>query len=388
MMLYQDQNIRNLFCYLMLICIFFQYLQLDNTEYKTGSLYVTVIFAWGLVFSSIKSVGAKIGSAVILLVPILLLHSMLASGMIRNTATYLSMVVPLFLVGLIFPPQITHRLLEAVCQHVLVFYVFIYSLPMDLGVDYSYGYSRLQGFLSEPSALALPVAILGLAAVRRKSIFSLALVATVTYLAKSPTVMVILATCLLLLVLIRINFLAILLSAFSALLLLPYTYVRSQFLTILISLVEMLRDMGMPLYRVQQGLLFVQSAGEVGRNTRFDNNFFESGYFSYWGHGLNNFFEEDLRDWNFHLELMYGVGGIGWGLCIVWIVTVLARAGRRNDLQWLFLVTLSVFVYVSLNSAMGLAFHGVFFLMLGACMVATSRDPSSKSSGGLKAPGL
>jgi len=259
------------------------------------------------------------------------------------TFKYLLLLLPALIIPLVISlERYSQTLINlAIFSTILSIVLFLFNI----GVDYSYGgYPRMQGFMSEPSAMSLPIGILLVygVAIKNKYLIFLAFIALI--LSVSPTVIVVSTIILFIYYLSRLSLLK---KIFLIIFLVLIIYFSIDILKIFLDLFP---DVHI-LHRIYDGLIYAYTGGESGYNTRLDKEYFFQDYISYFGYGLNTF--PTGRDWNIHFEVLYAFGLIGWSAFIFLSISTYLFLQKRQDIK-IVIVFLSVFIYASLNSAQGI----------------------------------
>lgn len=267
---------------------------------------------------------------------------------------YLIMLTPAFFIpNFLSMSSFSKNFIKLIIIFLMVSIVLYF---FNIGVNYSYGgYKRLYGFLSEPSAMALPVSVLLLYSVYTKNKLLLILSIIALLLTKSPTVLVVSITTLLLYYIIQMRN-----KLFQIILLVLSFSIAFNIVDILyffISIFEL-----HVFERLVHGIVNITSLGEAGYNPRFSifQEFIEN-YISLFGYGLNTY-EGISRVWMLHMEVIYAFGLVGWVLFLLLILFTMRYIYNTDRIS--FIIVLSTFVYSSVNSARGIAFTIIIFIYI------------------------
>jgi hypothetical protein len=337
-------DIRDVLKLIMLIALFIFQVKLGVNEIPIFSYALTMaistflfirncsvnknIFIFGLIFSMIVLInGMKSISNVFLAIKFLLMLS---------PAIFIVHVMPL--------EEFSGKILLAVKLVTIISILFYF---IGIGVDTSYSFNRMQGFASEPSALALPVAILMLHSLINRSWGYFFLASLVGGLALSPTVLLV---SLLSLIVYKFIYSSSMTKVFISLLAVSILFFG---LDIVGFLAEHFSDIAI-IRRINDGLLFAFSGGESGYNTRLSYGYFFEEYQSTFGLGVNTYSGDRLRDWNIHLETIYAFGMFGWFLFIAFSLFVCRYLKSMHNFS--LNIFLCAYIYSSINSAQGIVF--------------------------------
>lgn len=249
-----------------------------------------------------------------------------------------------------------------VCILTLVVSIFLFFV--GIGVDKGYGFPRMHGLLSEPSALSIPISIVALNGIFYKKLWYVALSFFTMLLAGSLMVIIItFAACLMYLFIRRTLLSRMLLSGLFVI-----------FIWALYSLISYLAQLGTypSISRLHQGLIFIESFGVSGHNPRFYSvleiiSYIKKTNFLFGG-GINaaeQYVQQtgNLRDLNLWLEIVVSFGVVGvftFILLLLVFVFFTPRVFSRSES----ILLSTIVVYCFLNSAQGIVFQSLFFIIL------------------------
>lgn|GEM_PF-5899929 len=327
--------------YLLLLPIFFYQVKIGESEIVLNTYLITIFLSIIILFRYSKlNINLLLFS---LFFSIVSLVGVITNEFAFLTFKYILLLLPALIIPLVVPIE---RYSQVLINLAVISTVFsIIAFFMNIGVDYSYGgYARMQGFMSEPSAMSFPIGMLFVYGLVEKKKYLIFLAFTSLILSVSPTVVVVSTLIFLTYFISRVSFFK---KIFSILLLIFMVYFSLDILEIFLNLFPDLHI----LHRIYDGLIYVYSGGEAGYNTRLDKEYFFQDYISYFGYGLNTF--PTGRDWNIHFEVLYAFGIFGWSLFILLLTTTYLYIFKKNDKKSI-IVFISVCIYASLNSAQGI----------------------------------
>lgn len=345
----QSQRPMNVVVGLLLLCpLFFVQIAIGGVEYPVYSFALTIGLAlllfvsgrkirlslvlWGLTFAAI-SLSNRIET-----VPQFLL-----------ALKFLIFLSPAFLLPAILRREEFDELLYRSSKFCLVISTLAFGLGQvtgtQLAADLGYGFSRMQGFASEPSSLALPVALVLVRGLMKRNWNDLLIACIAAVLSMSLIVFIVCTLTIAAYLFFRTGWLvriAMLLLAVISLWFGLELATRLGEIGESVSLVSRLSD----------GLMYLFSGGESGYNPRLDKAEFFERYLNIFGNGLNTYDGEELRDWNIHFEVLYAFGVAGWAFFMASSIAVAWRLYRRSLAA--FMQFTSTYIYVSLNSGQGI----------------------------------
>jgi len=280
-----------------------------------------------------------------------------------DSVVYIAYFLPtLFLSTQLNAGQLS-SLIRRVAAVMVITFMILYALR--IGIDFNYGSRRMQGLLSEPSAMAFPLSILVTAWLAERRFLLLLLIALpAVWLAQSPTVVV-----------------AIVLSlgmlAFMRLPAAGKVGIAVLIIAIFMNIIRILNGLyvltgAFILKRLSDGILSVLTLGGMGYNTRVAGLL---GFFSdvssnmailLFGRGLNSATEfykakGSLRlTYNLPAEVMFSFGLVGLVVFFISLVWAITRIGRRP----IALVFYPIVAYTLINSAMGMQYQYLFYVFL------------------------
>ncbi len=270
------------------------------------------------------------------------------------TFKYLLMLLPAILISSsIFEDTFSKYLyIGALGSLILSLIAFLFGF----GIDYSYANSgRLQGFVSEPSALSLPIMIVFIISILNKSIYLLIFSIISAYLTKSPTVWLSIIIIFLIYKFVISNKYGIKFLSLILVLILFYNIVP------ILNFIYNYTDMRIFL-RLSDGIQSLYSFGVIGYNPRVDEFiFFINNYISLLGYGVDTPVN-GMRVWPIHLEVIYGFGLLGWLLFIILSYLTLSRLKKYS--KYSMVLFLSIFVYSTINSAQGITYTYIYYTYL------------------------
>lgn len=322
-------------------------------------LYGYVFFIlYSLVFFFIR--GKVRGSQLVFFIGIFLLFS---AYVFTNPASladqfhYFAMLIPLF----VFPWFFDSRLLCHVIYKASLFAVVIFLIlfAFGIGVDRSYGSPRLQGLMSEPSALSFPVTVVVFYAIISKKYVVLSIGLISIYLSASVMAMIIPVFSFFVMVLMSLKSK---IAKFVFLSLFPLVFYG------VISLIKTLDVEILIFRRLQQGFLSLLSFGQEGYNPRVDHlvSLFDrlvSNDALLLGMGPNSAsairYDDFIRSFSFPFEILISFGFLGLTCFLFVILFVMFNSNDKK-----FNATYSsAMVYVFLNSAMGITLQVLFLIL-------------------------
>jgi hypothetical protein len=271
-------------------------------------------------------------------------------------------LIPLIIVPFICNIKDFNDILCRACRFTLILSVFLYFL--GVGIDTGYGFPRMHGLLSEPSALSLPISIVLLNGILyKKKIYIMLSLFCMLLTGSLMTMIITLFSYLMYLFIIRRLYSRVLLTGVFLI-----------FLWALFTLINYLAQLGTypSISRLQQGIVFIQSRGENGHNPRFFSVLEVIAYSkenSYLiGQGINgaeHYIQAtgNLRDLNLWLEILLSFGLIGMGAFFIFMLLFVVfnkHVFRSHEA----IVLSSITVYCFLNSAQGIVFQSLFFVVL------------------------
>jgi len=283
-------------------------------------------------------------------------------GYVLNQFKYWIYLFPLLVIPFITSTYKFNLILSESCFVTLILSLFLFCI--GIGIDNGYGFPRMHGLLSEPSALSFPISIVLLNGVLyKKKVFA-----------------IISLVCLLL----TGSLMAILITTFTFLMFIFITrkVIKRIFITVgivcfiwfSIFLIEYLAQLGgySSVTRLHQGILFIESMGTNGYNPRFFSvlevfNYIKDNSFLF-GLGINGAesyvnYTGNLRDLNLWMEILLAFGVIGTGLFFLLICIFIFFSKNIFDKDEAILLS-TITVYCFLNSAQGIVFQSLFFIIL------------------------
>jgi hypothetical protein len=281
---------------------------------------------------------------------------------INSQLKYWVYLVPLIIVPFICNSKDFNSILCKACLLTLIISVSLFIL--GIGIDTGYGFPRMHGLLSEPSALSLPISVVLL-----NGIFY-----------KKKKYILISLFCILLtgsLMTVIITFFSYLMYLFITRRLLSRVLLTAVFLFFLWSLfilIDYLAQLGTypSISRLQQGIVFIQTFGANGHNPRFFSvleviSYIQENNFLYGGgiNGAEKYIEvtSNLRDLNLWLEILLSFGIVGTALFFVFLL-VYVFFNKYVFSKDEAIILSSITVYCFLNSAQGIVFQSLFFIIL------------------------
>lgn len=242
----------------------------------------------------------------------------------------------------------------SIIEFIIPFFLILFFLK--IGVDHSYGSPRMQGLMSEPSALAFPITILFLYYLFiEKSFFKICVIGLPSvYLSKSPTVVLVLTTSVLFYAIIKFKFKVLFLSLFSSIIFLKYYEVSF-------------------INRLIMGINYVFTLGESGYNPRAEGIFkllsdiSETPWIFLWGRGLNSaapyYTEMNSLIYTFNIQtsilFFFGISGL---ILFLFLLIFTIKKNYNNNIN--LIVLIGIIIYTSLNSAMGITIQYVLFIFI------------------------
>jgi hypothetical protein len=266
---------------------------------------------------------------------------------------------------------VTNYSIEDFCQ-VLVKVIEIYILMsfilfcIGIGVDRGYGLPRMQGLLSEPSAMALPLPLLFLSFFNAKKYFKLIVLLPCIFLTQSPTVYIV--TFLSLLLYFFINS-----KKYTKIILIGFIILIFSNILNLLEILYLITN-NHSISRLQRGIESISSFGTSGYNPRmrgmlvfFDDILANKLYFLFGG-GLDSISvinsQRELSDMAFNnipvqVFTSFGITGFIVFICLVFLM--LDFYSRR---RFIMTIIIPVVIYTSINSAMGIQLQYLLFVLM------------------------
>ncbi|MCJ8319612.1 MAG: hypothetical protein MJK12_08255 [Colwellia sp.] len=332
----------------------------DNKTLLFG--YIVSIFTLLLYIVSKQELDKRGGYVLLFLFISFFLYVRVDSGYILSQFKYWVYLVPLLIAPFICHNKDFNLLLCKACKLTLIFSIFLFIL--GVGIDNGYGFPRMHGLLSEPSALSFPISVVLLNGVfYKKRTYILLSFVCILLTGSLMTMIITLFSFLMYMFITRGLFVRVLFIGIFVVLLLA-----------LLMLINYLAELGTfpTISRLQQGLIFIQSFGASGHNPRFFSVLEVISYINdtnvLFGGGINGaekYIEvtNNLRDLNLWLEMLLSFGVVGTGAFFIFLLFFVFLNKRKFCYHDAILLS-SITVYCTLNSAQGIVFQSLFFIIL------------------------
>lgn len=276
-------------------------------------------------------------------------------------AQYWMYLLPLF----VFPGLTTSKEFSNLLISVSKFSVFLFIALFFIGVGHSlsYGMPRMEGLMSEPSALALPLSITLVYSMFKRNYMLLVISIIGILLTRSPTVgLVSFSSLLLVFVLMsnrKVKVVAIALSV---------TIMIAGYYLLVLSPPAVLLEIKF-FDRLHVGLLSLITLGEAGYNPRVDltigiYDYYKDIWNPVFGLGPNAgdlMLQDGLKSFislPFDVLLSYGLLGF-----VLYTISIIVVFFKRNNLEE-FICLSVLLVYTTINSAQGIFLQMLFLLLI------------------------
>ncbi len=281
---------------------------------------------------------------------------------IQSQIKYWIYLLPLLIVPFICDTNKFNQLLCKACMFTLIISIPLFLI--GIGVDRGYGFPRMHGLLSEPSALSFPISVVLLNGIfyKRKSLIFGSLFC-ILLTGSLMAFVITLFSVLMCMFITRNIFIRLFLIAIFSLL-----------FFVLLSLINYLAGLGTfpSISRLQQGIVFIQSFGASGHNPRFFSVLEVISYVQdtnvLFGSGINGAEKYinvtgNLRDLNLWLEMLISFGVVGISVFFLFMIGAVFLSKRVFTHSEAIILS-SITVYCFLNSAQGIVFQSLFFIIL------------------------
>ncbi len=294
---------------------------------------------------------------------------------VQSQIKYWVFLIPLFVAPFICDTKKFNQLLCLVC--VLTLLLSIPLFLIGVGVDRGYGFPRMHGLLSEPSALSFPISVVLLNGIfYKKKVYIIGSLFCIILTGSLMAMVITLFSVLMCMFITKKLFVRLILIAIFSILLL-----------VLLWLINYLAGLGTfpSISRLQQGIVYIQSFGASGHNPRFFSvlevvSYVEQTDFLF-GSGINGAEQYinvtgNLRDLNLWLEMLISFGVVGVGVFFLFLLVAVFLNKRIFTYPEAILLS-SITVYCFLNSAQGIVFQSLFFIIL-IQILSRKRVPDDK----------
>lgn len=157
----------------------------DDSVYKLYGGQIAVVLSTIIFLSYGRARHSQIASF-ILSYCVLIIYTFITPLSVIEYWRFLFYLIPLFIIPWVFSLNTLIKVIFAAAFFLLISALFLYL--MGIGASTGYGYTRLEGVMSEPSAVALPASLIFLYALKRKNALLLALSVVCGILSMSATV--------------------------------------------------------------------------------------------------------------------------------------------------------------------------------------------------------
>lgn len=350
----------NFLIYLSLCFIFVQELKINDTAISLYGNLLSLFFLFLIFVTKEKYVYYYIFFLLIGILVSLLYTFLNIEILIDSLKLYSYIAIYSIIVLKLSIDQYSNKLVRIILFIIPAYIILFY---LNVGSTITYGQHRMQGLLSEPSALAFPVAVFFLYALVQKSLYLFVIAVVAIFLSQSPTVILV---------------------SFASLLLFFSFKIRYRYITLLVIVVfliafnildmlKYLKSYEIQVFeRLYSGVKFLFTFGEVGYNPRLENLFLAYEHFIngniFIGNGLNSLSymasqNDMLRDFNIVFEILYSFGL--FGLSIFSILLLLTYQYIKNIKNNKIEIVFSTIVcYTFTNSAQGIAFQAILYNFL------------------------
>ena len=239
---------------------------------------------------------------------------------------------------------------------------------LGFGHNYSYSFSRMQGFLSEPSALGYPISVFllwGLCYTNKKKVFNILVGIFAIILSKSLIVYITTFFSLFLYNIFISSKKKAFLKVIILCLMIYYSIDILEFINSILNLSTLSRTI--------EGLRNIKTFGLVGYNPRFAGimQFWEDVNVSkpilWFGRGLNSatpfYLNKGTLRYTYNLpsEIIFSLGLTGLFVYIFLLFLVLKFFGKTKKSK---IIIYPLLVYTTINSAMGISFQIIFHIYI------------------------
>lgn len=275
---------------------------------------------------------------------------------------YFLYLIPIVILPYFVSIQVFYNIFVKACLVVLAISILFFIL--NVGVDRGYGFPRMHGLLSEPSALSLPISIVLIHGLVIRSIKYILLGLVALFLSGSLMGGVILLFSIILMRILKASRIrrVILVTFFTLIIIALFHTIK--YLA--------LNDGGLIVSRLYDGLVYIVSFGENGYNPRFDSilSILKYSVEHNWlfGQGINAgeiYVQEtgNLRDLNIWMEILLSFGLVGLFLFFSFLFKFLIlNKNRFNNVEASLIAVITCYTF--LNSAQGIVFQSLFFIII------------------------